>query len=203
MALIYFIGGSPCSGKSTIASELSAKYNLHYFKVDDYLDQYMKMGAEDRKECCSKIEKMSPEQIWMREPLTQCREELLIYEEIFDYVLDDLAKIDCQNGIITEGAAYLPELAKRCNIPDNRYISITPTKEFQVLHYSKREWVPYVLAECSDKAKAFENWMDRDAMFAKKVQQQCGELGYVSLINNGEIPVEVLIESVAAHFGLE
>lgn len=39
---IYFIGGSPCSGKSTVAEILSRKYDLHYFKVDDYLDTYMK-----------------------------------------------------------------------------------------------------------------------------------------------------------------
>lgn len=35
----YYIGGSPCSGKSTIAEALSKKYILHYFKVDDYLDE--------------------------------------------------------------------------------------------------------------------------------------------------------------------
>ncbi len=200
---IYFIGGSPCSGKSTIAQALSEKYALHYFKVDDYLDKYMKMAASDKKECCTRVKQMSPDQIWMREPLVQCEEELLIYEEIFDYIIADLEKMECKNGIITEGAAYLPALVKRCNIPSNKYISITPTKEFQVIHYSKREWVPYVLAECSDKAKAFENWMRRDALFAKAVEQQCKELGYFSIINNGEIPVDNLIYRVASHFGLE
>lgn len=200
---VYFIGGSPCSGKSTIAQALSEKYGLHYFKVDDHLDRYMETGARDRKKYCSAIEKMSPEQIWMRDPADQCREELLIYEEIFEYVTADLQKIDCQNGIITEGAAFLPALTRRLDVPANRYISITPTKNFQVSHYSKREWVPYVLAECSDKEKAFENWMERDALFAKAVQRQCGESGYVSLINDGQVSVEKLIGLAAAHFGLE
>ncbi|MBE5801661.1 MAG: hypothetical protein E7319_05165 [Clostridiales bacterium] len=199
---VYLIGGSPCSGKSTIAMALSAKYDLHYFKVDDHLDKYIKMGAMDKKKCCTRVEKMTPEQIWMRDPLVQCEEELLIYEEIFDYILADLEKLDCNAGIITEGAAYLPILAKRQSIPANRYISITPTKEFQVFHYKKREWVPYVLAECSDKAKAFENWMERDALFAKAVQQQCNELGYASLMNHGERSVDELVDSVAAHLGL-
>lgn len=199
---VYFIGGSPCSGKSTIAQALSDKYDLLYFKVDDYLDKYMEMGAGDKKECCAKIEKMTPEQIWMRDPLEQCKEELLIYEEIFEYILADIEKTDCSKGIITEGAAYLPVLAKGRGIPFSRYIAITPTKEFQISHYSKREWVPYVLAECSDKAKAFENWMERDALFAKAVQRQCSELGYTSLVNGGDVPVEELIDRVAAHFGL-
>ena len=168
----YLIGGSPCSGKSTVAQALSERYGLHYFKVDDHLDRYMQLAAEDRKPYCSKALRLTPEQIWMRQPVVQCEEELRIYEEIFEYVLEDLKTINCQNGVITEGAAYLPTLAKKVGIPTNQYISITPTKEFQVFHYSKREWVPYVLAECSNKEKAFANWMDRDALFALAVQRQ-------------------------------
>lgn len=42
---LYIIGGSPCSGKSTIAEMIAEKYDFIYFKVDDYLEQYMK----DRK----------------------------------------------------------------------------------------------------------------------------------------------------------
>ena len=197
----YYIGGSPCSGKSTIAEALSKRYNMHYFKVDDYLDKYMRMGAANKKEICSKSEAMNPEQIWMRDSVVQCEEELLIYEEIFEFILEDLKQIDSKNGIITEGAAYLPKLAKYINVPYERYISITPSKDFQIFHYSKREWVPYVLAECSNKEKAFENWMSRDALFAEAVQQQCKELGYVSLINNGELAVEELISKVVSHFG--
>ncbi|MBE5795537.1 MAG: hypothetical protein E7323_12750 [Clostridiales bacterium] len=200
---IYYIGGSPCSGKSTVAAALAETCGLTYFKVDDHLDRYMQMGASDQKVCCAKLGQMTPEQIWMREPAEQCKEELQIYEEIFEYVLADLKTLDSQQGIITEGAAFLPKLAKHMGIPQGRYLSITPTKEFQVFHYRQREWVPYVLQECSDKAKAFDNWMERDALFAKAVQQQCDDAGYVSIVNNGEIPVETLTEQVAAHFGLE
>lgn len=198
---IYFIGGSPCSGKSTVAQALSEKYDLQYFKVDDHLERYLKLGAADGKPCCTRAVQMSPEQNWMREPLVQCEEELSIYEEIFAYVLMDLENFGSQKNIITEGAAYLPVLAERQQIPFNRYLSITPTKDFQVFHYSQREWVPYVLAECSDKAKAFDNWMERDALFAKAVQKQCADAGYVSIVHHGEIPVEEMIARVASHFG--
>lgn len=200
---IYFIGGSPCSGKSTITEVLSEKFDLHYFKVDDYLDKYTKMGAEKGKEICSKTVVMSPEQIWMRDPVVQCEEELLFYEEIFEFILEDLKQMHCKNGIITEGAAYLPKLIKKLNIPTERYISITPSKEFQFYHYSKREWVSFVLAECSDKEQAFLNWMNRDVLFAKAAQKQCKELGYVSYVNNGKLPVEELINNVILHFGLD
>lgn len=199
---IYYIGGSPCSGKSTVAEALAERYGLHYFKVDDHLDRYLKLGAEDRKPCCLNVASMTPEQIWMREPQVQCEEELRLYEEISGYILADLKQIDAPQGIMTEGAAWLPRLARQLMLPDSRYMAMTPTKEFQVFHYSKREWVPYVLAQCSDKEKAFENWMERDALFAQAVRQQCAETGYASLVNGGAEPVDVLIAKACEHFGL-
>ena len=198
----YYIGGSPCSGKSTIAEILSKRYDLYYFKVDDFLEQYIQRGALSGYEICKKQKEMNAEQIWMREPSLQCREELIFYNEIFDFILEHLERIKNKRGVITEGAAYLPELMKKLNIPYNRYISITPTEEFQVIHYRKREWVPYVLQECSDKEKAFCNWMDRDVLFAKEVQRQCKEQQYMSLVNNGEMDIDELVIKVTQHFGL-
>ena len=83
----YVIGGSPCSGKSTVAELIAKKYDLYYFKVDDYLEEYTKKGALAGKEICKKQETMSPEQIWMRDPSLQCREELAYYNEVFPYVM--------------------------------------------------------------------------------------------------------------------
>ena len=199
---IYYIGGSPCSGKSTVAEILSQKYGIYYFKVDDFLDKYTKLGAVKGYEICSKQEKMNAEEIWMREPILQCREELGFYEEIFEFLLDDIRMLK-ENDIITEGAAYLPHLIKALNVPKNRYLSITPEKDFQIFHYKKREWVPHVLEGCGDKEKAFSNWMQRDVLFAKEVQRQCDEEGYASIINDGSIEVDELVSKVTVHFGFD
>jgi hypothetical protein len=201
MKNIYYIGGSPCSGKSTIAEIISKKYGLYYFKVDDFLEKYTKMGDSKGYEICKKQAGMNPEQIWMRDALVQCTEELVFYKEIFEFVLADLEKIEAK-GILTEGAAYLPELMKKMSISKDRYLAITPAKDFQISHYSQREWVPYVLEGCSDKEKAFSNWMDRDIMFAQEVQRQCREEQYVSIINDGNIEIDELAYLVVSHFGL-
>ena len=197
----YYIGGSPCSGKSTVAEIVSKKHNLYYFKVDDFLDKYTKMGASKEYEICKKQECMKAEEIWMREPLLQCTEEFAFYEEIFEFVLADLEKIEAK-GIITEGAAYLPKLMKKLSVSKDRYLAITPTKDFQISHYKKREWVQYVLEGCSDKDKAFSNWMNRDILFAREVQRQCNEEQYISIINDGGIELDELVDIVTLHLGL-
>ena len=58
MTNIYYIGGSPCSGKSTVAEILAEKYDLYYFKVDDFLEEYTKMGASKEYRICKKQEQM-------------------------------------------------------------------------------------------------------------------------------------------------
>ncbi len=200
---IYYIGGSPCAGKSSVAEILSKKHDLYYFKTDDFLDRYMQAGARKGYPVCRKTAGMSAEQIWMREPLLQCREEFDIYREIFEFVAADLKLIDWKGGIITEGAVYLPELMKQSGIPDSRYISITPAKEFQITHYRERDFVPLVLEGCSDKEKAFRNWMDRDILFAQGVQRQCQKENYVSVINDGTMGMAELANLVAVHFELK
>lgn len=51
---LYCIGGSPCAGKSTVAKILAEKYDLFYFKVDDYLNGYTRKGALKRPSCLQK-----------------------------------------------------------------------------------------------------------------------------------------------------
>ena len=200
---IYYIGGSPCAGKSSVAEILSQKYGLYYFKTDDFLDRYMQTGARKGYSVCRKVTSMNAEQVWMREPLLQCREEFDIYREIFEFVAADLDRIEWKGGIITEGAAYLPELMKQSGVPGSRYIAITPTKEFQVTHYRKRDFVPLVLEGCSDKEAAFLNWMDRDVLFAQEVRRQCHKENYVSVINDGNMDLDELAGLTAVHFGFK
>ncbi len=69
---IYIIGGSPCSGKSTIANILKEKYKLFYYKVDDYLEEYTTRGAVKGFFVCKQRIGRTSEDIWMREPKIQC-----------------------------------------------------------------------------------------------------------------------------------
>lgn len=90
---VLFIGGSPCSGKSTIAEQISKKYGAFYFKVDDFLGKFIDIAAEKGYPTCKKIVTMTPDEIWMREPLIQCEDEFLIYDEISESVFEYLKKL--------------------------------------------------------------------------------------------------------------
>lgn len=113
-----------------------------------------------------------------------------------------MTKIYYIGGSPCAGKSTVAEILWKNRIPNDRYISITPTPEFQVFHFKKREFVPYILEGCSDKEKGFDNWMGRDILFAKEVQKQCQEEGYVSVINDGNLKIDKLVDIVSFHFGL-
>ena len=100
MIKAYCIDGSPCSGKTTIAEILQERYDLYYFEVDDFLDKYTKLGATKGYGICMKQDSIKAEETWMREPLLQCKEELTFYEEIFEFVIEDLRLIKRKENIL-------------------------------------------------------------------------------------------------------
>ena len=80
--------------------------------------------------------------------------------------------------------------------------TIIPTPEFQISHYKEREYVPYVLEGCSDKQKAFGNWMQRDILFAEYVRSECEKNDIPCIINDGLISKDEMFEKVKKLFGL-
>lgn len=199
---IFYIGGSPCSGKSTVAEALAARYGLAHFKVDDHLDTFTARGAAAGLPVCRRILGMSGDETWMRPPHLQCREELDYYAEITPFVTEELRQLP-NPRILAEGAAFLPLLMQAQGIPPTRYIAIIPSRDFQISRYRQRPWVPHVLRDCTDPEAAFANWMERDVLFAEDIRQQCMHAGYSCLLTDGSISPEERLAQVAAHFRLE
>ena len=51
----------------------------------------------------------------------------IFYEEIFDYIWEDLNKVNQKGAVVTEGAAYFPHIMKKLHVPEEQYAAITPT----------------------------------------------------------------------------
>ena len=194
--VLYMIGGSPCSGKSTIASLLARQYQLLHIKLDDLVDEMMSQASVDSQPICLLRQDRNPEQILMRNPEEMADEEWRFYEEIFPYVKSYLIK-NQDRPLLVEGAGLLPHLIKSLEEPAVSYLCLTPTADFQKKHYRQREWVPYVLEGTTNPDKAFENWMQRDILFAQMVRKEAMELGYSSLLIDGSQSENQTMKEVA------
>lgn len=202
MTEIYYIGGSPCSGKSTVAEMLVERYGLRYYKLDDYLEAHLKAAAADGKPHCTAELAMDLEQTWMRPPSVQCEEELAVYEEMLPYARADLAALGDGGAIVAEGAGFLPALMQGQGVDAAHYLCIVPTEAFQREKYAGRPWIGLFLEGCSEPDTAFDNWMGRDALFAVEARRQAEEFGYDAITVDGGRSPEDICAQVAARFGL-
>ena len=190
---ILFMGGSPCSGKSTVAELIAQEYGAFYFKVDELLGELIETAASRGGIACTAVRKLTSDGIWLREPSIQCEGEFQIYSEVAPLIFDKIAQLN-NDFIITEGAAYTPQVMSSRNA--GSYITIVPSPEFQISRYKEREWVQYVLADCSDKEKAFDNWMQRDVLFAERVKAECEKLEIPCIVNDGSRSVDEIYQTV-------
>lgn len=198
----YILGGSPCSGKSTIAEKLSSQFQFQYYKVDDFEQEHMGRCRPDRHPVMFRYLKMSWDEIWSRPAPVQVQEEIEFYRERFEMIIEDFLKFEPGTPIILEGAAYLPELLSKYEVNPNRLIYLVPTKAFQIHHYSQRPWIKDILKDCRDPEQAFENWMERDHLFGQEIVRQAETYGFKTILVDGKINVEDQFNFVARHFGL-
>lgn len=183
---VYWLGGSPCSGKTSIAEALAAAQGLTLYNCDEAYFRHAKRITPEGQPTYFRVTHLSWEEIWMRPVDQQIAEEIEVYREQFPFILGDLLALPASQPILAEGAALLPEFVAPLLTDAHRAVWVVPTAEFQRYHYSQREWAKEIAKTCSDPARAFENWMQRDIGYARHVRQAAENRGLDTLVVNGE-----------------
>lgn len=202
LAKILWIGGSPCSGKSTIADWLAKRHGLTVYRCDDAYYQHANLITPERQPTFFRLAHASCDQLWMRPIEQQVSEELELYRGEFPLILADLKAMPAGSPIVAEGAALLPELLAGINIESRRAVWVVPTEPFQRDHYVNRAWRHDVLERCTDKERAWQNWMARDAGFATSVAHDTRTRKYRILTVDGTRTIGDMAHSIETHFGL-
>lgn len=198
---MLWIGGSPCSGKSTIAQRLSAAFGLRIYSCDDAFERHRLLVTPERQPVFARLVSLTCDELWLRPVPQQIEEELAIYREEFPLSLADLLRPEEEFGL-AEGAALLPSLLAEQGVPPGQAIWIVPAEAFQREQYARREWRHDVLRDCSDPEQGWENWMSRDAGFARFVTAEARRLGYTAIVVDGSRDVNEIYTEVVRHFGL-
>jgi hypothetical protein len=197
---IYVLGGSPCSGKSSIADRLAADFGLNYYKIDDYEQAHCQRCNAEQQPILFQYLQYTWNERWMRELNLQVEEEFTIARERWPMVLDDIQTL--KQPLLVEGASALPELVWSWIGPSSQVAYLVPEANFQFTHYRQRPWIKHILKECADPEEAFDRWMQRDQLFGHKVLSQAQALGYHSQLIDGSCSLEEHYQAVVAWFGL-
>jgi 2-phosphoglycerate kinase len=199
---VYWIGGSPCSGKSTIAERLVETLDWDYYRCDDFLDSYVKRGVAKNIPIMKKFSQMTLDEMWLRTVDSLVEDEFAFYRAAFEEILLDVANRQGEKPLVVEGAAILPGCIINRGIDPKRYICLVPTETFQREKYAERTWVADYLRGCSDPKLAFDHWMDRDAEFARRVRSMAEEVGLEVILVDGQQDIDANYKKVKRRFGL-
>lgn len=60
---IYWIGGSPCAGKSTIAQTLADCYHPHYYQCDSWFEAHQQHAQPEHQPLLARLGGMSCDEI--------------------------------------------------------------------------------------------------------------------------------------------
>lgn len=200
----YWMGGSPCAGKSSIAELLAREFGLQIFNVDKAFNQKHRHHLDPRRQPTLHKWVTSPwADLWMQPAEMLLTEAKASYAEHFGLIVADVSAMPSETQILVEGTALLPDRVNSLQVAYNRAIWLVPTEEFQRTYYPSRgDWVNQILAQCRDPDLALQNWMDRDVAFAKWVIDRTQALGYRVVEIDGTSSIEAYAALVAGHFQL-
>jgi len=200
--IIYWLGGSPCSGKTSIAAAIAERRGFSLFRCDDSLFEHMAAADPRRQPAMARAWRLSWDGRFMRPVEEQVADVFAIYREEFELLLGIIAGFPPDRPLLAEGNAWLPELLRDRGVSPARAAYLVPTRAFQLAHYSRREFIQGILAQCADPQAAFANWMERDARFGEIVCAQAAAWGAPVLRVDGSLGLEDTWRWVEGVWGL-
>ena len=171
-----WVGGSPCSGKSTLAERLASELELAAYHVDDYFYDHAKRASLNST--LKRITGWSTEQIFLRDVDEMLADFITLGYEEFPFVLDDLRQAPCKRGGIIEGCALLPECVDQVKQKGDTVLYLVASEAFQRFHYARRPWIKSILLETSRPKQAWDNWQKRDAQYAEFIKREARKYAF-------------------------
>jgi hypothetical protein len=200
---VFWMGGSPCAGKSSIADLLSQQHGLRVYHVDEAFQEHRAQITPQAQPTLHRFLNTPWNEIWMRPVDVLLAEAIAAYGEHFEMILEDLRGLPRSPPVLAEGTALLPGRVHRLLTDPRRAIWVVPTETFQRDHYPKRgEWVRSILEQCAQPEQALRNWMDRDVAFAAWVRQEVRRLGLRLLHIDGGRTIAQNARQIEEYYGL-
>jgi 2-phosphoglycerate kinase len=199
---IFWLGGSPCAGKSSLSEVLAERFELDLYHVDDAFELHAQSLDPVRHPVLTRWCAATWDERWMQPVSSLLREVIACYREHFALILEDIRAASKEKPLLVEGSALLPKQVTSVLAPRNHAIWMIPSGDFQREHYAKREWTRRIIEKCDNPQAAFQNWMERDVRFAQWLSAEVSALELGLLRVDGERTLEENAMIVAGHFGL-
>ena len=197
---IFWLGGSPCAGKSSISQILENSFDINVYRVDAAFENHRKKFEHSLHPTLCDWESSSWNGRWMQ-PIDKLVQDVInCYREHFSLIIEDVFVFPTDKPLLVEGTALMPREVSQVLSKRDNAIWLIPTSDFQKEKYSQREWVYEILKQCDNQTEAFYNWMERDIAFADFVRNEAEKFYLKWLLVDGSKTIEKNAAIIAEHF---
>ncbi len=200
---IYYIGGSPCSFKTSIAQKISEEYSFKVYNADNHIERYLEIGAKKRNKVLKKMRRVSVLEQWFLDLDVQFKNEIALYTYAGKVIKGDLKRFYKNKDILVEGCPIIPEFINKKEVAPENYVVLVASKSFERSVFETREYISRYLNLTENKELAFENWLARDEMIASYYKEEAQKYGYKYIEINKNSSFEDVYNDVIEHFNFK
>ena len=199
---VYWLGGGPGGGKSTMAGRLARDCGLRVYSTDDAMADHARRSSADDSPHLAEFIVMDMDERWVRRPPTTMLETFHWFRgESFDLIVEDLLDLP-REPVVVEGFRLLPHLVQPLAGPQ-RAVWLLPSPTFRRTAHESRGSLWTIAGRTSDPELALSNLLARDALFIERLAVETRRLGLPAIEVDLGTGVEDLLNRVRDAFGLE
>ncbi|WP_406633969.1 AAA family ATPase [Amycolatopsis sp. WGS_07] len=198
---VYWIGGAPGAGKSTISRRLAAQYGWHHYATDDTMRAHAARTTPASAPYLHAFLAMDMDERWVRRSPDVMLETFHWFRgEGFGLIVEDLLRLPPEPHVVVEGLRLLPHLVKPV-AASGQAVWLLPTAEFRAAAIEGRS-TPSFVCRTSDPERAARNLAERDRMFTDRLRDETERLGLRTVEVDTGMTEDDLFRQVTADFGL-
>lgn len=197
---VYWIGGMPASGKSTVARRLAEQLDLPVYHLDIHEPEHLGQITTERQPNWW----FSIHEKYLTFPTARLTEILLAEcEERMAFVFKDVRNHQTVS-LLAEGAAFLPGILQREGVQARRalFLILDPDARASRWESLRSATRTSVLSDYDDPEAAWATWMERDKLVSQVIAEQARAAGMGLLEIEAEASVDAVSSAVMEHFGV-
>lgn len=199
---IYFIGGTACGGKTTMAKLIAQKYDMIYYNADDAMRNHFKIANKAEQPEMSRKFKDAEE--YFNRPINEYSRWILdINEEAFDMVILDLLKLSKGKPIMAEGH-FDAKLLKNIVSYDRAIFLFAEDDLIRRDYYSRDDKKPMLdaIKKLKNPERVINHTLDLTCNITHIQLKGVEESGMLYFVRNFESTIEKTLKLIEEHFKL-
>jgi len=198
---LLLIGGRPCSGKTTLASQLGKKYNIHVNHLDLFAQECINNSTEQNTYLYTWKDSNLVE-LLQKEPVELFSDYVKTYEEMLPFLLKAIEMSE-EKASILEGSILLPKFIDELKKSHDVKICYLVTDDaFVRERYYSRDYVQDMLKNPNGK-KAADNLLNRDSIFSEYIMDEIEKYAFPKIMIHVDNAPETMLKRLEVVLGIE